>query len=398
MGRQEVFERWGMGFIETKPRTCHCARHGQHFLPGINNLMNDDELRAHEEKERRKARLLEEAVAAEARAAAARAEAAALDRQFFDLQQLASELGFTVVPKAAHGLCGYNGSVSSLIDAFTVHPDSAYGGIRHATRKHYDRLMRRIGSDCAGLRVSDLSLDRLNELHQQWSRAGLPMAHALVTMLRGLATFGHQVLKADDCTQLRMDLHIMKVPVGTKERTQALTEAQALDIIRAAHEMDLHSMALAQSFQFGCKLTQKDVIGEWVPVSEHTGTPSGYIRRDKKWVRGICWNEIDMTEKILRHPASNGGRLIERRLSDIPMVMDELARYPRPPATGALILREHKNRKIPWDPDEFRRKWREVATAAGVPAHIRNVDSRHHDDGPLPEEIEETDKASEMRR
>ena len=39
-------------------------------------------------------------------------------------------------------------------------------------------------------------------------------------------------------------------------------------IVEKAHEMRRDSIALAQAIQFETGLSQKDVIGEWVPESE----------------------------------------------------------------------------------------------------------------------------------
>ena len=74
-------------------------------------------------------------------------------------------------------------------------------------------------------------------------------------------------------------------------------------IIKKAHEESMSSVALAQAFQFDCQLRQKDVIGEWVPIDE--AGVSDVIDGDEKWLRGIRWEEIDLS-MVLRHRASQG--------------------------------------------------------------------------------------------
>lgn len=76
-----------------------------------------------------------------------------------------------------------------------------------------------------------------------------------------------------------------------KARTERMTPEQARDICVKAHEMGRPSIALAQAFQFDVGLTQKDVIGEWVPLSE--AAESEVIDGDRKWIRGLRWETIN---------------------------------------------------------------------------------------------------------
>jgi len=46
-----------------------------------------------------------------------------------------------------------------------------------------------------------------------------------------------------------------------------LSEEQADAIRVEAHKQNRASIALAQAFQFDTALSQKDVVGEWVPIS-----------------------------------------------------------------------------------------------------------------------------------
>jgi hypothetical protein len=288
--------------------------------------MHSDGLSPRELLERKKARLLDEAAAQEAAAAQAKAAAAAIDSDLAVLERLASKHGLALIPAAEAGSpasYGFDGSLIGLSAAYKTHPDSAYAKVRHVSRKYYDGLIKRIERDCPAVRVSDLNRERLQELYRRWAESGASIAHGLVGMLRGLATFGHTVLKDGDCTKLRMELHMLKVPVGTKAPRPSVTEEQAWKIIGAAHDIGWHSIALAQAFQFGCKLSQKDVIGEWVPLSE-PGV-SEVIHRDQKWLRGLRWEEIDRN-LVLRHTTSLG-KNVEVDLKSIPMVMEELRRF-----------------------------------------------------------------------
>jgi hypothetical protein len=150
-----------------------------------------------------------------------------------------------------------------------------------------------------------------------------------------------------------------------------LTAEHAIAIRAAAHKMGYPAIALAQALQFDCMLTQKDVIGEWVPHAEPGF--SDVINGRKKWLRGVSWKEFDMDSMILEHKASFNGRPVKIDLTDAPMVREELARIGNLPSSGPVIVGKNG---LPWDDDEYRRIWRLIADAAGVPEDIRNRHSR----------------------
>jgi len=204
------------------------------------------------------------------------------------------------------------------------------------------------------------------------------MGHAVAGMLRILATYGATVLKRRDCRELRITLRDVQFKRG-QARNERLTAEQANEIRAMAHKMGRPSIALAQAFQFECPLKQKDVIGEWVPVTEEG--PSDLIHDGKKWLRGLRWEEIDQ-DWLLRHTTSWGGKDIQVDLQQKPMVMEELGEElarlgKRPQRVGPVIVCEFS--KVPWTTHEFRRWWRKVADACGIPKNVRNMDTRTDD-------------------
>lgn len=80
---------------------------------------------------------------------------------------------------------------------------------------------------------------------------------------------------------------------------------------------------------------------------------------------------------ILKHVQSNSGDLFVCDLKTKPLTLDQinyLRAQPQYTGRGPIIISEYNNQ--PWYPNEFRRWWRKVADAAGVPKSIRNSDSR----------------------
>lgn len=279
----------------------------------------------------------------------------------------------------------YDGTWGSLVRCYKTDPDSPYSKKRYATRDHYDTLCKRILKDCGGDKIADTDARKLLRLHEGWSAGGkVSMGHAMIGMLRTITTFGATLLKCPACKTIRSDLHDMRVKAG-KPREVHLTAEQATAIRAHAHTMVnpyRHSVALAQALQFDGTMRQKDIIGEWVPISEPI--ISDMISGNDKWVRGIRAEEID-ENLILRHVTSKRGKLLTLDLKLCPMVMEEFrkmaglgpdARLERGhiPTSGPLLYNEQTG--IPWRAHNFRTAWRTIARACGVPDDIRNMDSR----------------------
>jgi hypothetical protein len=273
-------------------------------------------------------------------------------------------------------------TVEDLIHLYKLRPDSPYLKLTHSSRKHYDALLNMIMRDHGDERLADIQQAHFMEWHMDWSNGGgtLAIAHAKIGMVRNLFGFGTEVLQDSNCERLFGILCKLKYKAPAA-RTERLTEQQANDIRAMAREMGRPSIALAQAFQSSSRLLQKDLIGEWVPVSEPgmSDITSGSL----KWMRGIRWNEIG-DNLVLNHSSPSWLGDAEIRLLDFPMIVDELriqfgfdASKPdrkKLPNVGAIVRSEWDG--LPWTPVEFRRWWRKIANACGVPAAIKNMDGR----------------------
>lgn len=285
----------------------------------------------------------------------------------------------------------FDGTLGSLIGAYQTDPDSDWFKLRHASRKTYGTLMglirKTVWTDPAGnVRVvgdemlEDLRARTFLRWHEIWKDGGkVTKAHSMMTMLRLLMSFGSKFLDdkaAAECLRLSGMLHTMRFAAG-KPRGSILTAEQVVLIRQAAHAAGLPHLALAQAIQFDCTLRQKDVIGEWVPLSEPGN--SVVLSGDQKWLRGIKWSEITPTPDgrlMLKHVTSKRQKEIEVDLRLAPMVMEELARtYPNGlPTSGPVIIDDRS--RIPFDANWFRQTWRTLARKCGIPDAVRNMDSR----------------------
>jgi hypothetical protein len=283
-------------------------------------------------------------------------------------------------------------NLRTLIESYQTDADSPYQKNRYHVRMNRDSLLRRIGVRHSDEDLSSIKARVLLAWHKEWSGDGKKLAtgSAIIGQLRALFSFGATLLEDPDCERLCGIMNKMRFP-GTKPRAVCLSAEQADRICVVAREyFGWESMALAQAFQFECTLRQKDIVGEFVPLSE-PGV-SDVICYGEKWLRGITWQEID-ENLILRHITSKKQKMMEADLKLAPMVLRELREIAGEclivvdpitekvtvnrhllPTTGPVILNDIN--ALPWTANEYRRKWRLVANQAGVPRNVQNMDSR----------------------
>ncbi len=268
----------------------------------------------------------------------------------------------------------FDGTIAGLIKCYRADDRSPYRNLRAAVRNGYDGIFNRLIGEIGYLRIADLSAEKISHLYAGWIEGGkIATGHSIVAKLRLLSTFGATILNDDDCIRFSAIMHALRFK-APEARLEPMTAEYAKAIRAKAHEVGWHSIALAQAFQFELKLRPVDVVGEWVSISDPA--TSGVIWGNEKWVRGLRWSDIN--EKLILE-FSVLDRLkrvkpIKADLMDLTMVREELDRLGRDiPMAGPLIICEATDR--PFANNEFRRKWRIVATKAGVPDTVRNGDS-----------------------
>jgi hypothetical protein len=307
--------------------------------------------------------------------------------QQFQAEMLLWGNGIDLPPNA------FKGSLQSLIQCYRTDADSPYQKNRYHVRQNRDSMLRRIGARHGQELLSNIKARLLLAWHKDWSHDGKKLATGsqFIGQLRALFSFGATLLEDPDCERLCGVMHKMRFP-GTKPRGVSITADQATMVRhKARNHFGWDSIALGQAFQFECTLRQKDVIGEWVPVSE-PGI-SAVTRNGEKWLRGIVWQEID-ENLILRHITSKKLKAMEADLKLAPMVMEELTDMAGGealiavdeitkkvtvnrhllPAGGPLMICDTNG--LPWTGNEYRRKWRIVARACEIPDEVWNMDSR----------------------
>ena len=276
----------------------------------------------------------------------------------------------------------YDGTYRSLINCYQTDPDSTYHKKRYSVRRNHDTLLRRMSQRHGEDEVKETKGRTLLAWHDEWSNGGtmLATAQAIRGQFRVLFTFGSTILEDPECERMCGVMSKMRFE-NPPPRENHVSAAQA-DAIRAkARKWGLPSLALAQALQFELTMRQRDVIGEWVPLEE-PGT-SDVFWKGRKWLRGLRWSEVDHAFS-LSHVTSKKGKTLDVNLMLAPMVLEELALMAGVPAAelrrdmfpmvGPIVKRGSDG--MPWPASDFRKKWRQLANACGVPRNVWNMDSR----------------------
>lgn len=269
-----------------------------------------------------------------------------------------------------------------LIHCYEHDADSPIRKLRYSTKEHYRCLLARLTSEFDPYPLNTLNARTLLRWHEGWAKPdheGEPpkvhMAHSMIGMLRTLVNFGSTILEDKDCERLALVMNRMRFEMG-KPRTSVLTAEQVVAIRQRARALGLHSIALAQAFQFECTFRQKDVIGGWIPEEEKGQSDTLFYGR--KWLSGLRWEEIS-DDLILTHITSKRQKKVEIDLKLAGMVMEELRfafgdDLSLMPSRGPVIVCDSTCR--PWTAVGFRRMWRRIADEVGIPNAVKNMDTR----------------------
>lgn len=270
-----------------------------------------------------------------------------------------------------------------LIHLYQTHPLSRWHGLRYATQKNHRNLLLQIERRYGHVRLKKIKGRTLIKWHAQWLDGGkYSSARAFIKKIRVLFGFGLTILEDRECVRIRQVMSAMRFP-GAPKRGERITAEQAIAVRRRAWAGGWGSVALAQSIAFELMLRQKDVIGEHLPAHLKEGG-AGIVIGEEKWVRGILWSEIS-DDLILGHRTSKTGKPVAVDLKLAPMVMEDLRRMGLvtrrgPPRLvkrreGPVITDERTG--LPYPAWEFRRIWRTIARAEGIPDNVCSMHSRH---------------------
>lgn len=271
----------------------------------------------------------------------------------------------------------YDGTIRSLSRLYQQHADSPFHDVKRNTRKTYSDSLKLIENTVGNRLVRAVTIIDVKRWFKLWrapkADGGDPRAsraHDAVSMLRTILRFGF-ALGYPDCAALVERLKMVRFE-NAGAREQEMTAVQAMAFIRAAlsrGDARGRNMAIGVAAQFELALRQKDIIGEWGPARPNIAGAT--YAGAEMWIGAFRWENIPGWRFRLK--TSKNRARAEFFLDDYPMLLPLLEAVPHAERNGAIVKGEYG---LPIRERSYRKWFREIARAAGIPDEVWSMDSR----------------------
>lgn len=286
----------------------------------------------------------------------------------------------------------YDGSIESLCRVYEEHPDSPFHEVKRNTRKTYGDSLKVITGTVGRRIIRNVTALDVRRWYRLWKKPKEPdgrervdRAHDAVSMFRMVLRFG-AALRHKECGELDRELSMLRFEKGAA-REQEMGYAQVVDFLRAAEDLGRRgvipaerglAMSIGVAAQFELLLRQKDIIGERARAEADLAkavlrgaTP--IVCPDATWVGYFVWENLPGWRWRTRTSKSKYRAAAEFDLTRYALLLPLLERVPFAERTGAVVKGEGG-----WPVQErsYRKWYREIARAAGIPDAVWNMDSR----------------------
>jgi Phage integrase family len=286
----------------------------------------------------------------------------------------------------------YDGTVASLCRAYQTHPESPFRFVKANTRKTYADSLK-VVEDTVGQRlVRRLTTIDVRGWYRRWKepkedggRERIDRAHDAVSMFRTVLRFG-AALRQKECGELDAALAMMRFEKGGAREAE-MTLAHARAFLRTAPDLGRRAvipadralyMAIGVAAQFETGLRQKDIIGEW---HAHQADAAAAIARgaaavaegEETWTGFFVWERVPGWRWRTRTSKSKYRARAEFDLAQLGLLFPLLEAVPHAERTGAVVKGEHG---LPVRERSYRKWFRAIAAAAGIPDEVWNMDTR----------------------
>jgi len=294
----------------------------------------------------------------------------------------------TIRPRAR-----YDGSVESLCRVFQEHPDSPIHEVKRNTYRTYSGSLNVIVSTVGRRVIRNVTALDVRRWYRLWRRPKEPggrervdRAHDAVSTFRMVLRFG-AALRHKECGELDHELKMLRFEKGAA-REQELNYEHVVAFLRAADDLAARGvmpadralyMSIGIAAQFELLLRQKDIIGERIRSDADLARA---VRRgattircpDATWAGYFCWENIPGWRWRTRTSKSKYRAAAEFDLARYDrMLFPLLERVPFDQRQGAVVKGEGG---YPVQERSYRKWYRQIARAAGVPDAVWSMDAR----------------------
>jgi hypothetical protein len=198
---------------------------------------------------------------------------------------------------------------------------------------------------------------------------GTRQAYGGIQIMRILLGYGAESGIAK-CRQLRDDMKTMRF-AKNPPRDVTMTYPQVKSFLAKASERTEPFMALDQALQFEGMFRQGDILGSWSHIAPGVPLePNDVVVGDRFW-RGITMDMLKLGDELVVR-TSKTGQPVVHDVASFELVVECLRKID---AVNGPVARQPNG--LPWpDRQSYSKAWREIATAAGIPKKVWNMDSR----------------------
>jgi hypothetical protein len=266
----------------------------------------------------------------------------------------------------------YDGTVLSACQIYQRHPQSRFHKVKRNTRKSYADSLKVIESTQGPRLIGRLTIVDIDQWYDEWRAPAAPggpdrvdRGHNAVAMFRTVLRFC-AALRLPGCKILADELALVKFEKGGA-RQEEMTYQHACAFIKKSLELGEAGvipkdrglyMALGTAAQFETLLRQKDIIGEW---------------NGDEWSGFFAWEYIPGWRWRMKTSKSKYRAAAAFDLKNYPLLFPLLDAVPHAERTGAIVKGEHG---LPVRERSYRKWFREIARAAGIPDEVWNMDTR----------------------
>lgn len=290
------------------------------------------------------------------------------------------------------GTAKYDGTVLSACRVYQTHKMSRFHKVKHNTRKTYVDSLKVIEQTVGARQIRRLTTLDVMHWYDQWKKPAheggaerIDRAHDAVSMFRTVLWF-MTALRVPECKLLAEELKALKFEKGGA-REEEMTYLQVTSFIRKALELGeagvmprdrAHYMALGTAAMFELLLRQKDIIGERLTAAQlvRTKVPKGatVLKFDGfAWAGFFTWESMPGWIWRMKTSKSKYRAAADFDLTRYGLLMPLLEAVPQSQRSGAVIKDETGR---PVREGSYRRWFRQIARAAGIPDEVWNMDTR----------------------
>jgi hypothetical protein len=287
----------------------------------------------------------------------------------------------------------YDGTVLAASRIYQEHAHSPFQGVKANTRRTYLVSLQLLEQTVGARLIRNVTTVDVKRWYAELrkpatpeSRERIDRAHDAISIFKTVLAF-HTSLRRAECKLLLEELERVRFEKGGT-REEEMTSAHCGAFIRKAIELGqggilplarARSMAIGVAAQFELALRQKDVIGEHakneadLSRAQRRGATAITWSNGDVWVGTFTWENVPAWRWRMKTSKSKYRQAVDFDLSIYGLLHPLLAAVPLEERRGAIITGESG---LPVRERTYRKTFRAIARAAGIPDAVWSMDSR----------------------